>query len=156
MIGRPPTWGTSFPGEMLPTVTREIESLRTELAGHDGDTCPVVGMFRRYLDLLERDGLMLADRDRFEIRRLLQRAQGRVTSTAVFLTGVVATILGVSCAGILMDYTAAALGPASFLLGALVGAVIAGTVMRVGTRELGSWTAHLADTAMARLDERLP
>lgn len=120
MIGRPPTWGTSFPGEMLPTVTREIDSLRTELAGgHDGDTSPVVGgMFRRYLDLLERDGLMLADRDRFEIRRLLQRAQGRVTSTAVFLTGVVATILGgVSCAGILMDYTAAALGPASFLLG---------------------------------------
>lgn len=116
----------------------------------------VAGTASVHLDLLERDGLMLADRDRFEIRRLLQRAQGRVTSTAVFLTGVVATILGVSCAGILMDYTAAALGPASFLLGALVGAVIAGTVMRVGTRELGSWTAHLADTAMARLDERLP
>ncbi|UNN05041.1 hypothetical protein [Rhodococcus opacus] len=58
-------------------MTREIESLRTELTVHDGDTSPVVGMFRRYLDLLERDGLMLADRDRFEIRRLLQRAQGR-------------------------------------------------------------------------------
>jgi len=69
---------------------------------------------------------------------------------------VVATILGVGGACILMDYTAAALGAASFLLGALVGAVIAGTVMRVGKRELGSWTAHLADTAMARLDERLP
>ncbi|WP_257226502.1 hypothetical protein [Rhodococcus opacus] len=53
-------------------MTREIESLCTELAVHDGDTSPVVGMFRRYLDLLERDGFMLADRDRFEIRRLLQ------------------------------------------------------------------------------------
>ncbi|EKT76897.1 putative membrane protein, partial [Rhodococcus opacus M213] len=34
-----------------------------------------------------------------------------------FLTGVVAMILGVSCAGILMDYTGAALGPASFSSG---------------------------------------
>jgi hypothetical protein len=117
VIGRPPTWGTSFPGEMLPTVTREIESLRTELAVHDGDTSPVVGTFRRCLDLLERDGLMLVDRDRFEIRSLLQRAQGRVTSTAVFLTGVATTILGVGGACILMDYTAAALGPASFSSG---------------------------------------
>ncbi|MDF3312175.1 hypothetical protein P3H15_45220 [Rhodococcus sp. T2V] len=90
------------------------------------------------------------------IRRLLQRAQGRMASTAVFLTGVVATILGVGGACILMDYTAAALGPAGVLLGALVGAVIAGTVMRVGTRELEPGTAHLADTAMASLDERLP
>ena len=137
-------------------MTCEIEALRRELAAHDGDTGPVVGMFRRYLDLLERDGLMLRDRDRFEIRRLLQRAQGRGRATAVFLTGVVATILGVGGACILMDYTAAALGPAGFLLGALVGAVIAGTVMRVGTRELEPGTAHLADTAMASLDERLP
>ncbi|MDH6288214.1 hypothetical protein [Rhodococcus opacus] len=73
---------------------REIESLRSELAVHGGGPGPVVGMFRRYLDLLERDGFQLRDRDRFEFRRLLQRAQGRVTSTAVFLTGVVATILG--------------------------------------------------------------
>ncbi|WP_241032098.1 hypothetical protein [Rhodococcus pseudokoreensis] len=135
---------------------REIGALRSELAVHDGDSSPVVGMFRRYLELLERDGFLLRDRDRFEIRRLLRRAQGQVTSTAVFLAGVVATILGAGGACILMDYTAAALGPASFLAGVLVGAVIAGTVMRVGTRELESWTAHLADTAMASLNERLP
>ena len=99
---------------------------------------------------------LLRDHDRLEIRRLLHRAQGQVTSTAVFLTWVVATMVGVVCASIVMGATAATLGPASFLLGALVGAVIAGTVMRVGKRELESWTAHLADTAIARLDERLP
>ncbi|MFC9839258.1 hypothetical protein ACFVKB_36455 [Rhodococcus sp. NPDC127530] len=92
-------------------------------------------------------------------------AQARVTSTAVSLTCVVAMILGVGATCILMDYTAATLGSSnSFLLGVLVGSVIAGAVGRVGKdhrvqrhrRELDSWAAHLADTAMVRLDERLP
>ncbi|MFC9358389.1 hypothetical protein ACFTZB_17690 [Rhodococcus sp. NPDC057014] len=156
MIGGRPTWGMTHPDIMtVPPVFDEIDTLRTELARYDRDTTAVVGMFRRYLQLLEHDGLLLRDHDRLEIRRLLHRAQGQVTSTAVFLTGVVATIVGVVCASILMG-AAASLGPTSFLLGALVGAVITGSVMRVGTRELESWTAHFADAAMTRLDERLP
>ncbi|KXF51333.1 hypothetical protein AXA44_15095 [Rhodococcus sp. SC4] len=69
-----------------------------ELAKYDRGTTPVVGSFRRYLHLRERDGFMLRDRDRLEIRHLLQRGQGGVTSTAVSLTGFPARFLGLICA----------------------------------------------------------